>query len=38
VDGVQRRLLVLDPTSGAVRGDLSGSVAQPAGIEQVVPA
>ena len=38
VDGVQRRLLALDPTSGAVRGDLSGSVAQPAGIEQVVPA
>lgn len=38
VDGIQRRLLALDAASGAVRGDLSSSVAHLAGIEQVVPA
>lgn len=38
VDGVRRRLLALDPASGAVRGDLCAGVAQPAGIEEVVPA
>ncbi len=38
VDGVKPQLLALDPASGAVRANLSGSVAQPGGIEQAVTA
>jgi len=36
VDGTPQQLLALDPASGTVRANLSGSIAQPLGIEQVV--
>ncbi|MGI8916800.1 MAG: hypothetical protein ACR2JY_24010 [Chloroflexota bacterium] len=36
VDGTPRRLLALDARSGAVQADLTGSIAQPVSIDQVV--
>jgi hypothetical protein len=38
LDGTIRRLVALDPVSGAVLGDLTGLVSEPTGIEQVLPA